>query len=184
MTIKHFLASALFAGAGIASFASPTSDFDKTLQPKKYRLGPIKSVVVQDRTAKGSGAEADCGHLAIDEKRVRFFWRMPGSAASINTARNCRPAIATHRPGCYSRMAEPPKSPSTTGRGGARSRPGERPTFCGAKPAPTSWKAAFHSMPASRPGPESVWRSNAPKHSFEWLARKAHRTGAAITITP
>ncbi|GKT13814.1 hypothetical protein AVHY2522_02405 [Acidovorax sp. SUPP2522] len=73
MTIKHFLASALFAGAGIASFASPTSDFDKTLQPKKYRLGPIKSVVVQDRTAKGFGAEADCGHLAIDEKRVRFF---------------------------------------------------------------------------------------------------------------
>ncbi|WCM89537.1 hypothetical protein [Acidovorax sp. NCPPB 3576] len=73
MIIKHLLVAGLFAGAGIASFASPTSDFDKTLQPRKYRLGPIKSVVVQDRTAKGFGAEADCGPLAIDEKRVRFF---------------------------------------------------------------------------------------------------------------
>ncbi|GKS90303.1 hypothetical protein [Acidovorax sp. SUPP2539] len=71
--VHRYSAAAILASAGIASFASPTSDFDKTLQPKKYRLGPIKSVVVQDRTAKGFGAEADCGHLAIDEKRVRFF---------------------------------------------------------------------------------------------------------------
>ncbi|GKT22225.1 hypothetical protein [Acidovorax sp. SUPP3334] len=73
MTIKQFLSAALLTGAAVASFASPTSDFDKTIQTKKYRLGPIKSVVVQDRSAKGFGAQTACGHLAIDEKRVRFF---------------------------------------------------------------------------------------------------------------
>ncbi|MDA8447054.1 hypothetical protein [Paracidovorax valerianellae] len=71
--VNRYSAAAILTGASIASFASSTSDFDKTLQPKKYRLGPIQSVVVQGRTAKSFGAEADCGHLAIDEKRVRFF---------------------------------------------------------------------------------------------------------------
>ncbi len=71
--VNHYSAAAIFVSAGIASLASTASDFDRTLQPKKYRLGPIQSVMVQDRTAKGFGAEADCGHLAIDEKRVRFF---------------------------------------------------------------------------------------------------------------
>ena len=73
MNPKHFMAAALYAVAGVTSAASFNNDFDKTLQQKKYRLGPIKEVIVQDASAKSFAKDANCGHLAIDERRVRFF---------------------------------------------------------------------------------------------------------------
>jgi hypothetical protein len=73
MKSTHLLYFSMLAAASSLCFASETRNFDKTLEVKRYRIGPIARIVIHNASASSFSEDARCAGLMINEKRIRFF---------------------------------------------------------------------------------------------------------------